>query len=87
MEHGERIGEDKRMVLSLLNDVLEVPCDEKLDIKNIYRLGKYKEGEKERPLLIEFRNVAIKNRALESLSCPDFKKQKKNSRESQSLMT
>ena len=68
MEHGERISEDKRMVLSLLNDVLEVPCNEKLDIKNIYRFGKYKEGEKERPLLIEFRNVANKNRALELLS-------------------
>ena len=68
MQGEERVIEDRKLVLCLLNDVLEVPCEEKMDIKNIYRIGKYKEGEMERPILIEFRNVTIKNRVMESLS-------------------
>ena len=70
---GERLEDDrenmeeKKMVLCLLNDVLGVPCAEK-DIKSVYRLGRYKEGERERPVLVEFRDATIKNRMLESLS-------------------
>ena len=43
------------------------PCAEK-DIKRVNRLGRYKEGERERPVLVEFRDATIKNRMLESLS-------------------
>jgi len=52
----------------LLNNVLNVPCEDKVDIKKVFRLGKPSIEGKQRPLLIEFRDEAIKNRVLENLS-------------------
>ncbi|ESN99556.1 hypothetical protein HELRODRAFT_176723 [Helobdella robusta] len=47
--------------------MLKVPC-ENTDIKSVFRLGKIKEGENGRPLLIEFLDGTLKNRVLENLS-------------------
>jgi hypothetical protein len=65
-ERKEKNNEDRKEVISLINEVLQVPCEDKTDIKNVYRLGK--EGDKERPLLIEFGDGTLKNRVMESLS-------------------
>src|SRR6218665_1267475 len=43
-------------------------CEDKVDIKKVFRLGKPSTEGKQRPLLIEFRDAAIKNRVLENLS-------------------
>ena len=67
-ETGEqRMTEDKTKVLELVRDVLKVSCEEK-DIRKIFRLGKTSENNKTRPLLIEFRDRAIKNEVMESLA-------------------
>lgn len=63
-----RNTEDRRTVTHLMNDILKVPMEEKVDIKRIFRLGKLTEGEKQRPLLVEFKDGTMKNKVLENLS-------------------
>jgi len=65
MEGEKKNGEDRKAIISLINDVLKVPCEDK-DIKRIFRLGKIKDTE--RPLLIEFQEGTMKNTVLENLS-------------------
>src|SRR6218665_981219 len=67
-EDKDRNAEDRKSVINLLNNVLNVPCENKVDIKKVFRLGKPSTEGKQRPLLIEFRDAAIKNRVLENLS-------------------
>jgi len=67
-EDKDRNAEDRKSVINLLNNVLNVPCEDKVDIKKVFRLGKPSTEGKQRPLLIEFRDAAIKNRVLENLS-------------------
>src|SRR6218665_1902387 len=47
--------------------VLNVTCVDKVDIKKVFRLGKPPIEDKQRSLLIEFRDTAIKNKVLENL--------------------
>jgi hypothetical protein len=66
-ETGEqRMTEDKATVLELFRDVLKVNCEGK-DIRKMFRMGKTNESNKTRPLLVEFRDRAIKNEVMESL--------------------
>jgi hypothetical protein len=64
-EDEKKNSEDRKAVISLINDVLKVPCKDK-DIKKIFRLGK--RTDTERPLLIEFQEGTMKNAVLENLS-------------------
>jgi len=66
-EEKEKNTEDRKSVIQLINEVLEVPCEDK-DIRRVFRLGKLTGGEKQRPILIEFRDGTMKNKVLENLS-------------------
>ena len=57
--------DDKEIFLKLMNDVLEVNCNEN-DIIRTFRFGKKEEG-KDKPLLIEFKSMSLKNQMMESL--------------------
>jgi len=63
----EKKNEDRKAMISLINDILKVPCEGK-DIKKIFRLGKMKDSGSERPILIEFQEGTMKNAVLENLS-------------------
>src|SRR6218665_2374285 len=67
-EDKDRNAEDRKSVINLLNNVLNVPCEDKVDIKKVFRHGKPSTAGKQRPLHIKFRDAAIKNRVLENLS-------------------
>ena len=66
-DEKENNKEDRKSTMYLINEVLKVPCEDK-DIKRVFRLGKLTGGEKQRPLLIEFRDGTTKNKVLENLS-------------------
>jgi len=55
---------DKNFVMRLFNDVQKVGV-QAADIKRLFRLGRH--SERDRPLLIEFRNRQIKNLVMECL--------------------
>ena len=57
--------DDKIFCMRLLNEVLDMNCDE--DLKKIFRLGKREDG-KEKPLLLELKSPLLKNQMMESLS-------------------
>lgn len=65
-DNKQKNNEDRKEVISLINEVLQVPCEDKTDIRSVYRLGK--EGDRERPLFIEFKDGTLKNKVMESLS-------------------
>jgi tetrahydromethanopterin S-methyltransferase subunit G len=67
-EDKEKNSEDRKAIVFLLNEILRVPCEDKVDIKSVYRIGKSQDGGGVRPLLIEFRDATLKNRTLENLS-------------------
>ena len=48
-----------------MNDVFEINCDEN-DLKKIFKIGKKEDG-KVKQLLIEFKNMTLKNLMMESL--------------------
>src|SRR6476469_76763 len=67
----ERLKHDKTFCLELFHEVLGVDVHED-DFKSLYRLGKKSpvashEGGKDRPLLIQLREKATKNKIMESL--------------------
>src|SRR6218665_2194585 len=39
-EDTDRNAEDRKSVINLLNNILNVPCEDKVDIKKVFRLGK-----------------------------------------------
>ena len=65
-ETKEKNNEDRQEVIFLINEVLRVPCEDKTDIRSVYRLGK--ESDKDRPLLVEFKEGTLKNKVMENLS-------------------
>jgi len=60
----DRAQADKDFVMRLFNDVQKVGV-QAADIKRLFRLGR--RSERDRPLLIEFRNRQIKNLVMECL--------------------
>ncbi len=63
-----RVKHDKSFSVELFNTVMELDVKEE-DLKSIFRLGKWDSSNStSRPLLIQFREKAIKNRVMESLS-------------------
>ena len=57
--------DDKKEIVTVVKDILKVNL-ENSDIKKIYRIGKI--SDKERPLLVEFKDAQTKNIVMESLS-------------------
>ena len=62
----ERIKSDKAFCLQLFNEMLELNVQE-VDIKSQFRIGRKDQDHKDRPLLIQFREKALKNRVMETL--------------------
>lgn len=60
-----RFKKDKEFCLNLILDKLQVECEES-DLKRVIRIGK-RQGNEDRPILLEFRCNLIKNRVMESL--------------------
>ena len=65
-DYVDKQKDDKVFCIRLLNEVLDMNCDEG-DLKKIFRLGKREDG-KERPLLLELKSPLLKNQMMESLS-------------------
>ena len=57
-ESKKKNSEDKKAIITLINEVLKIPCEEK-ELKRVFRLGKAKDID--RPLLIEFQETTMKN--------------------------
>jgi len=64
----EKNLEDRKSVLYLVNEVLGVPCEDKEDVRRVFRLGRTTAENKTRPLLIEFKDPMLKNKVLENLA-------------------
>ena len=64
-DYVDKQKKDKVFCLCLLNEVLDMNCDE--DLKKIFRLGKREDG-KDRSLLLELKSPFLKNQRMESLS-------------------
>src|SRR6266516_4402150 len=63
-----RVKHDKSFSVELFNTVMELDVKDE-DLRSIFRLGKWDPSNStNRPLLIQFREKAIKNRVMESLS-------------------
>ena len=52
----------------MVNEVLGVPCEDKEDVRRVFRLGRTTAENKTRPLLIEFKDPMLKNKVLENLA-------------------
>ena len=63
----ELVKSDRAFCLELIKDVLGLEMQES-DIKQMFRIGKKVQDKGPRPLLIQFREKAIKNKIMESLS-------------------
>lgn len=61
----ERIDMDRNFCGELMNSVLKIGYENE-DIKKIIRLGKRGENNSKRPMLVEFRNLHVKNLVMES---------------------
>lgn len=62
----ERVKADKAFCLQLFNDILELNVHDS-DIKSLFRIGKKDQSQRDRPLLIQFREKTLKNRVMETL--------------------
>ena len=57
--------DEKKIFRKLMNDVLKINCNEN-DIIRTFKFGEKEEG-KDKPLLIEFKSMSLKNQMMESL--------------------